>query len=113
MSRFVSDKGLRAAYFAGFTTAAMSLGLLGTAFGHAMSARLPVTIGQAMMLVTPLFMLLLAARSEQRALRMAVVFGCALVPLGHLVSSDWGLIAGGALAGTAAFAFDEARKRRA
>ena len=113
MCRHVSEKNLRAAYFFGFTTACMSLGLLGTAFGYTMAARMPGLIARALMLITPLFMLLLAAQSSRRAVLLSVVLGCALVPAGYLVSTNWGLLTGGVLAGTLAFAIERARKRNA
>ena len=113
MCRHVSEKNLRAAYFFGFTTACMSMGLLGTAFGYTMAARMPGLIARTLMLITPLFMLLLAAQSSRRAVLLSVVLGCALVPAGYLVSTNWGLLTGGVLAGTLAFAIGRARKRNA
>ena len=113
MCRHVSEKRLRTAYFFGFTTACMSAGLLGTALGYTMAARMPGLIARALMLVTPLFMLLLAARSSRRAVLASVALGCALVPLGYTVSTDWGLLTGGVLAGTLAFGFERMRKKNA
>lgn len=113
MCRHVTDKSLRTAYFFGFTTACMTSGLLGTALGYTMASRMPGLIARTLMLITPLFMLLLAARSSRRSVLMSVVLGCALVPAGYLVSTDWGLLTGGVLAGTLAFAIGKARKRNA
>ncbi len=113
MCRHVSEKNLRTAYFFGFTTACMSMGLLGTAFGYTMAARMPGLIARTLMLITPLFMLLLAAQSSRRAVLLSVVLGCALVPAGYLVSTNWGLLTGGVLAGTLAFAIGRARKKDA
>ena len=113
MSHHVSDSSLRTAYFFGFTTATMSLGLLGTTFGYTVANQLPGVVGQSLVFITPLYMLLLAAQSSQRSVLMSVVLGCTLVPLGYLVSTNWGLLTGGVLAGTLAFVIDRARKRHA
>ena len=113
MSHHVSDRSLRTAYFFGFTTATMSLGLLGTTFGYTVANQLPGVVGQSLVFITPLYMLLLAAQSSQRSVLMSVVLGCVLVPLGHLVSTNWGLLTGGVLAGTLAYAVERARKRHA
>ncbi len=113
MSQHIPDKSLRTAYFFGFTTACMSLGLLGTASGYTMASRMPGLIARTLMLITPLFMLLLAAQSSRRSVLMSVVLGCALVPLGYLLSTNWGLLTGGVLAGTLAFGVERMRKNDA
>ncbi|MCY3823810.1 MAG: hypothetical protein OXG62_08075, partial [Nitrospinae bacterium] len=77
------------------------------------ASAMPGPIARTLMPATPLSMLPLAARSSRRAVLISVVLGCALVPMGYIVSTDWGLLTGGVLAGTLAFVFERARKKNA
>ncbi len=99
----IEDRRMRSAHFVGFTLGTYILGMTGTALGFLMAGRLPVFAVQAMVFITPLYLLMLVARNRQRMVQMAVVAGCVLVPSAHLVSKDWGLLVGGLAAGTLAF----------
>ncbi len=75
-----------------------------TAIGFLLVSELPTAIALGLVFLNPLyFMLVLIADLRHRARLIAIVLGAISGPLLHLVDSDWGLLATGLLAGSAAF----------
>ncbi len=99
-------------YFEGFCVGTLVLGALGTTIGHTLASRLPDQGLRTLIFVTPLYLLLLTGRTRDPMMLSAAALGCLAVPLAHLWSPGWGVVAGGLVAGTAAFAVHEARRRR-
>ena len=107
----IADQGALSRYFEGFCVGTLLLGALGTILGHSLASHLPEQGLRVLIFVTPLYLLLLTARTRDPMMLGAAGLGCIAVPAGHLWSPDWGVIAGGLAAGTLAFAVNEARRR--
>jgi len=107
----ITDQQSLARYFEGFCLGTLLLGALGTTLGHSLASHLPDEGLRTLIFVTPLYLLLLTARTRDPMMLTAAALGCGAVPLAHLWSADWGVIAGGLVAGTLAFAVNEARRR--
>lgn len=107
----ISDRRELSFHFEGFCLGTLLLGALGILAGHAIANQLPAEGLRALIFVTPLYLLLLTARTRDWMMLASAALGCACVPFVHLWSPDWGVIAGGVLAGTLAFAvFEYGRK---
>ena len=101
---------LRAAYFLFFTLATFLVGGAGTVIGFTLAELLPVTGVQTLIFITPLYLLLLTARSPRLTVLVAVLAGCFFVPLFHFMLGGTGIVIGGVIAGT--LAFITGRRRR-
>ena len=99
----------RRLYFVSFAAVCMSAALAGTAFGYTATGVLPRPITLGLIFLNPLFFALLFASLKGRSTVYALLLGALAGPLLHLLSPDWGLLACGLVAGTAAFLL--ARKR--
>ena len=106
----IEDQRSLARYFEGFCVGTLLLGALGTTLGHSLASHLPEQGLRTLIFVTPLYLLLLTVRTRDAMMLSAAALGCVAVPLGHLWSADWGVIAGGLAAGTLAFAVNETRR---
>lgn len=93
----------RRLYFVTFGAVCLSAALIGTAFGYHATGTLPRPLVLGLIFLNPLFFALLFATLRGRATVLALLLGAVVGPLLHLVSPDWGLLATGLLAGTAAF----------
>lgn len=100
-----------ARYFEGFCVGTLALGALGTTIGHTLARHLPEQGLRTLIFVTPLYLLLLTGRTRDPMMLSAAGLGCLCVPLAHLWSPSWGVVAGGLVAGTVAFAVNERRRR--
>ncbi len=93
----------RAPYFCAFALAIMAAGLAGTALGYWAVDRLarPLTLG--LIYLNPAYFALLFAGTRGRLGIGALLLGALAGPLFHRLSPDWGLLATGLVAGSAAF----------
>ena len=107
----ISEKRALDRYFEGFCLGTLALGGLGTIVGHTLASQLPEQGVRALIFVTPLYLLLLAGRTRDSMLLSAAILGCICVPLAHLWSANWGVILGGLVGGTLAFALSEWSKK--
>ncbi|MEX0809409.1 MAG: AzlC family ABC transporter permease [Dongiaceae bacterium] len=103
----------RLPFFFGLIAVLWTSTLVTTAIGYQLPDILPSSVTIGLVFLNPIyFMLIFAADMRARARALALAFGAILGPLLHLVSPDWGLLATGLIAGTAAFMIDEALRRR-
>ncbi len=93
----------RRRYFAAFGAVCMTAALVGTAAGHMAAGTLPQPVTYGLVFLNPVFFALIFADARDRATVYALVIGALAGPVLHLVSPDWGLLATGLIAGTAAF----------
>jgi predicted branched-subunit amino acid permease len=93
----------RRRYFAVFGAVCMTAALVGTAAGHMAAGALPQPVTYGLVFLNPVFFALIFADARHRATAFALVIGAVVGPLLHLVSPDWGVLATGVIAGTAAF----------
>ncbi|WP_207478425.1 AzlC family ABC transporter permease [Arenibaculum pallidiluteum] len=94
----------RIPWLMGFGAVLKAAGLLGTAAGFALAGTLPPVVTLGLVFVNPVyFMLVFAADLRERAKVWALGLGAVLGPLLHLADAEWGLLAAGVVAGTAAF----------
>jgi predicted branched-subunit amino acid permease len=108
----IADRTRRERYFHGVCVAALALGLTGTILGHTAASTLPPEVLRTLVFTTPLYMLLLSGRTPDHAMFGAALLGCVLVPLAQAWSPQFGVIAGGLVAGTIAFAIGEMMRNR-
>ncbi|MEM7222244.1 MAG: AzlC family ABC transporter permease [Pseudomonadota bacterium] len=101
----------RRLYFVTFAAVCVTAALAGTAFGYLATGALPRPLTLGLIFLNPLFFALLFASLEGRSTVLALLLGAVVGPLLHLVSPDWGLMATGLLAGTAAFLLARRRGR--
>lgn len=102
----------RRRYFVLFAAVCLSAALLGTTLGFFAAGWLPRPVALGLVFLNPVFFALLLADTRARATALALVIGAILGPILHLVSPDWGLMATGAVAGSAAFALSRALAKR-
>ena len=97
----------RLSFFGGFAAVLWISTLFGTAAGYFLAGNVPPAVSLGLVFLNPIyFMLVFAAEWRQRARALALVIGAVAGPILHLLSPDWGLLATGFLAGSAAFALD-------
>ena len=106
----IQDRQRLGRYFEGFCIGTLVLGAGGTILGHSAANLLPSEGVRVLMFLTPLYLLLLSGRTRTAMMLAAAVLGCAFVPLAHLWSPDWGILLGGLVGGTIAFAAFEWRR---
>ncbi|MDZ4735579.1 MAG: AzlC family ABC transporter permease [Rhodospirillaceae bacterium] len=102
----------RLPFFFGIVAVLWTSTLVTTAIGYQLPDLLPSSVTIGLVFLNPIyFMLIFAADARARARALALVFGAILGPLLHLVSPDWGLLATGLIAGSAAFWLDETLRK--
>jgi len=94
---------LRRRYYLLFAAVCMTAGLAGTATGFYVTEALSRPVALGLLFLNPLFFALPFAGTRGRTVIAALLLGAVAGPLFHLVSPDWGLLATGLVAGTAAF----------
>jgi predicted branched-subunit amino acid permease len=102
----------RRRYFVTFAAVCLSAAVTGTAIGFIAAGQLPRPVALGLLFLNPVFFALLLAVTRARATTLALVIGAVVGPLLHLVSPDWGLLATGVIAGTAAFALSRILAKR-
>jgi predicted branched-subunit amino acid permease len=108
-----SDVRARIGFFTAFTIGTFVVGTIGTILGFTLAENLPAAGVQALIFLTPLYLLLLTARSPKAQVQLAVVAGCVLVPAFHVWIGALGIVVGGVVAGTIAFVATSRRKNDA
>lgn len=94
----------RAPWLAGFGTVCTTQGILLCGVGYLLAGVVPVEINAGLVYVTPIyFTLLMFGDIRSRAMAVAVTCGAVAVPLAHLASPHWSLLAGGVAGGTVAY----------
>jgi predicted branched-subunit amino acid permease len=89
------------------------VGTIGTVLGFSLAGALPAAGVQALIFVTPLYLLLLTARSPKVQVQLSVVAGCLLVPGFSAWMGSMGMLAGGVVAGSLAYVATTRRQRYA
>lgn len=94
----------RAPWLVGFGTVCTTQGLVLCGIGYLLVGVVPAEIQAGLVYVTPIyFLLLMFGDIRSRTMGVAVTCGVIAVPLAHLVSPQWSLLAGGVAGGTAAY----------
>lgn len=94
----------RAPWLVGFGTMCTLQGMVLCGIGYLLAGSVPREIHAGLVYVTPIYFLLLMF-GDIRSLTMGVAITCGAVavPLAHLVTPQWSLLAGGMVGGTAAY----------
>jgi len=104
--------GQRGPYYVGYATACMIAGLVATAVGYGLAGTLPRAATLGMVFLNPVYFALVFADVRQRAGIIALLAGAIVGPLIHLLAPNWGLVATGVLAGTAAYLIERRLEAR-
>ncbi len=96
----------RVPYFYGFTLTVIVIAGIATASGFWMSAIVPKHLGLVFLVIPALYFILISAGAKGRLPVLSVLCGAVFVPMVELVLPNWGLVVGGVLGGSAAFAID-------
>lgn len=105
----------RLPFFFGFSMVLWSATLSATAIGFVLAGAVPGYVSLGLVFLNPIyFMLILGADARERdhTRAWAMALGALLGPALHTVDPDWGLLATGLIAGSAAFAGDRWLARR-
>ena len=103
----------RLPFFIGFGMTLWSISMSGTVAGFFLVGMVPPAVGLGLVFLNPIyFMLMFVTDFRLPARALALAFGAIAGPLLQPLGPDWGLLAAGLLAGSAAFAVEEARRRR-
>ncbi|WP_026872074.1 AzlC family ABC transporter permease [Inquilinus limosus] len=103
----------RLPYFVGFAGTLWASCIGWTAVGYHLVTAVPASVSLGLVFLNPLyFILVLTADLRNRARLGAMVLGAALGPLLYQLDPEWGLLATGLIAGSAAFFADRAWRRR-
>lgn len=111
IARTEHDLNCRVAFFTAFTLGSLVVGTAGTVLGFALAGLLPAAGVQALIFISPLYILLLTARSPVVQVQLSVLAGCLLVPALTAWMGNLGTLLAGLLAGSLAY-FATTRKRR-
>ncbi len=104
----------RAPWLIGFGTVCTTQGIVLCGIGYLLVGAVPAEIQAGLVYVTPIyFLLLMFGDIRSRAMGVAVICGVIAVPLAHLVSPQWSLLAGGVAGGTAAYVILRLLKNKA
>jgi predicted branched-subunit amino acid permease len=104
----------RMPFFFGLANALVVSSVLATAAGHAVAAILPTALAIGLLGLTPIYFLLSLERSAaDLGERVALGAGLVLAPLIGMLTPRFDLLLTGLVGGTAAFAIDRSRRRRA
>lgn len=93
----------RMPYYVGYSFMLLFCGMVGAWIGFSWTEGLPPALGLALLLLTPLFVILTMATSPKTSSRIALVLGGVLVPVLMSWDTELGLILGGLAGGTAGF----------
>lgn len=103
----------RLPHYLGFGLVLWSSTLATTAFGFGLSDLVPQSVTLGLVFLNPIyFMLIFVADFRRPGRALALGFGAVAGPLLHLLDPDWGLLATGLIAGTAAFLLAELQRAR-
>lgn len=103
----------RLPYFVGFAGVLWASCVAWTAVGYHLVTAVPASVSLGLVFLNPLyFILVLTADLRNRARLGSMVLGGALGPLLYQLDPEWGLLATGLIAGTAAFLADRLWRRR-
>ncbi|WP_342241569.1 AzlC family ABC transporter permease [Inquilinus sp. OTU3971] len=103
----------RLPYFVGFAGILWASCVAWTAAGYYLVTAVPASVSLGLVFLNPLyFILVLTADLRNRARLGAMVLGAALGPPLYRLDPEWGLLATGLIAGTAAFLADRLWRRR-
>ena len=87
-------------FFVGMAGMLYVLGMTGTAFGYYMDDWVDQRIMLAVMVATPLYILLMVINARRLMMRMAGVLGGGLCPLLYPLIGEWSILIGGVVGGT-------------
>jgi predicted branched-subunit amino acid permease len=107
------DVSSRIGLFTAFTIGTFIVGTIGTILGFTLAGNLPAAGVQALVFITPLYLLLLTARSPKAQVQLSVLAGCLLVPAFSAWMGSIGILAGGLVAGSVAYIATTRRQRDA
>jgi predicted branched-subunit amino acid permease len=103
----------RLPYFLGLGLTLFAITLTATFAGYFLVGIVPPAVGLGLVFLNPIyFMLMFVAEFRLPPRALALAFGAIAGPLLQFLGPDWGLLAAGLLAGSAAFFADEYRRRR-
>jgi len=102
----------RMPYYTAFSLSLLLSSLFGAWAGFTFTGGLPPALGIALLLLTPLFVIMTMATSPKLSSRMALVLGCIGVPVLMQWDSEWGLVVGGFAFGTAGYALSRLVEKR-
>lgn len=103
----------RLPFYEGFAVTLWLSTVIATALGFVLAGWVPRPVTLGFVFLNPLyFMLVFVADLRHRLRAWALIIGAALGPCLHLVSADWGLLATGLIAGTAAYLIDARQRGR-
>lgn len=103
----------RLPYYTGMAVTLWVVTLVATAGGYFLAGAVPQYVTLGLVFLNPIyFMLIFVADFRQAERALALALGAVFGPLLHLVEPDWGLLATGIVAGTAAFLITRWRERR-
>ncbi len=87
-------------YFIGMAGTLYVLGMLGTGFGYSLDDWVNPHILLAIMVITPLYILLMVVNARRLMMRVAGTFGGVLCPLLYPFLGEWSILIGGLAGGT-------------
>lgn len=93
------------AYFTGMASVLYIIGMTGTGFGYLMSDWVDPRIMLAVMVATPLYILLMVINARRMMMRAAGVLGGVLCPLLYPFIGEWSILVGGLVGGSLIVAF--------
>jgi len=94
----------RAPWLAGFGTTCTVQGVTLCGIGYLLAGSVPKEIHSGLIYVTPIyFLLLMFGDIRSLAMGVAITCGAIAVPVAHLVTPQWSLLAGGVAGGTVAY----------
>lgn len=102
----------RIPYFLGFTVTMICVAGLATAGGFLAADIVPRHVGLVFLVIPAIYFILISAAAKTRLAVLAVLMGGVCVPAVEWVLPNWGLVLGGVLAGSVAFAVDSLWRRR-
>ena len=104
----------RVPYFLGFGHTIVAIGIPATAAGYVLAGALPLAVTLGLVALPPLFFTLVFIDGAKKgAEAWALGFGAVAGPPFYWISPDWGLMAAGVVAGSAAYAVGRPRRRGA
>jgi predicted branched-subunit amino acid permease len=92
-------------YFIGMAGTLYVLGMLGTVLGYFMDDWVNSHILVAVMVITPLYILLMVIKARRLMMRIAGAFGGILCPLLYPFLGEWSILIGGLIGGTLVMLF--------
>ena len=103
----------RLPFFLGLGLTLWSITLTSTIAGYLLVGVVPPAMALGLVFLNPIYFMLMFVADFRLPMRaLALSFGALAGPLLQPLGSEWGLLTAGLLAGSAAFALDEARRRR-